>query len=257
MPSDHEVCIPLARAVIYEALAEGFAPPTESALRRLVSGDGAATIAKEASIIDAAKGGAIAQALRRLPSAISLAELRDRNATLFGHTARGEVPPYETEYGEDDIFRQPNELADIAGFFRAFGMPADRADRGRCDHVGIECEFMSWLCLKEAYAAEHADGEMLAEVRKARRLFLRDHLGRFAPAFGRMLSRADKGGFYGTMGEVVEKFVVAECKRESVPAGPRFLRLRDPSEAEVPMACGESCEAAAHGCAAPVGVEGK
>lgn len=249
MPADDEICLLLARAVVYEALAEGFAPPTELTLKRIVSPGGAAAIAKAASLIDPTGSGGIINALRRIPSGISLLELCDRYGALFGHTARGEVPPYETEYGEDDIFRQPNELADAAGFYRAFGLPADGARHARFDHISLECEFMSWLCLKQGYAAEHADAAMLGEVRKARRLFLRDHLGRFAPAFGRLLARADAGGFYGALGATLERFVVVECACENVSAGPEYLKLRNPVELEVPMACSEACEAAA-GCAA-------
>jgi putative dimethyl sulfoxide reductase chaperone len=241
MPTDDVVSTSLARAVVYEALAEGFDEPTGATLQRIASADGAAAIAGAASMIDAAGPESIADALRRITSRVSLSALRERYAILFGHTARGAAPPYETEYGEDDIFRQPNELADVAGFYRAFGLPSDGAQHGRCDHISRECEFMSWLCLKQAYAAEHGEATMLAEVRKAHRAFLRDHLGRFAPAFGRLVARADSGGFYGALGAMLERFVVAECARENVPAGPEYLKLRSAVEPEVPMACGD-CE---------------
>ena len=40
-----------------------------------------------------------------------------------------------------------------------------------------------FLALKEAYALEHDDPEMVSETRKAEKIFLRDRLGRFLPAF--------------------------------------------------------------------------
>ena len=50
------------------------------------------------------------------------AALASRYRFLFGHTVRGEIPPYETEYGNEALFQQPQELGDLMGFYRAFGL---------------------------------------------------------------------------------------------------------------------------------------
>lgn len=246
MSRDREIDATLARAVVYQWLAEGFAPPAPSTIERVTSARGLATIAGAARLLDDAPKTALAEALPLVAPRLSLEELRAAYTRLFGHTARGEVPPYETEYGEHDIFRQPQELADLSGFFRAFGLSSE-GRRERCDHVSRECEFLGWLSLKQAFALEHQDQAMLAEVLKARRLFLRDHLGCFAPALGRRLMRADGGGFYGALGAVLERFVVAECALEQVAAGPLYLKLGDTDSPEVPTACvaaSGTCEAA-------------
>ena len=70
------------------------------------------------------------------------------------------------------------------------------------------------------------------------RLFLRDHLGRWAPAFGTTLGRLDPGGFYGALGRLLAAFVAAECARAGVAAGPVFLRLRAAEPDDTPAACG-------------------
>ena len=116
---------------------------------------------------------------RSLPSLIAAYQ------RLFGHTARGAVSPYETEYGNESLFQQPQEMGDLAGFYRAFGLRLNVAERERLDHISCECEFMLFLALKEAYALEHADTAMGEETSKAVRLFLRDHLGRFGPTFAK------------------------------------------------------------------------
>ncbi len=41
---------------------------------------------------------------------------------LFGHAVRGPIPPYETEYGNEALFQQPQEMGDLMGFYRAFGL---------------------------------------------------------------------------------------------------------------------------------------
>ena len=61
-------------------------------------------------------------------------------------------------------------------------------------------------------------------------------LGRWAQAFGNKLAREDPGGFYGALGGLCTAFVVSECRRVGVSAGPDFLR-RSPDLAAAPMGC--------------------
>jgi hypothetical protein len=102
-----------------------------------------------------------------------------------------------------------------------------------------------FLALKEAYALEQDNQEMLAETRKAEKLFLRDHLSRFLPTFVTQLTREDPSGFYSTLGELGLRFVAAECARFHVTLGLANLGLRPPDDSRVPMACGSGTECAA------------
>src|SRR6185503_4152613 len=77
--------------------------------------------------------------------------------TAFGHAARGDCPLNEIEYGElkaDPLF-QPHRLADLAAFYRAFGLEMAEAAAERPDHLGMELEFMAVLAAREAFALEH------------------------------------------------------------------------------------------------------
>ena len=133
--------------------------------------------------------------------------LSSRYRVLFGHTARGPIPPYETEYGNEALFQQPQELGDLMGFYHAFGLGLKQDQRERADHVSCECEFLMFLSLKEAYALENDNREMLVETRKAEKLFLRDHLARFLPTFSAKLDREDPSGFYGMLAGLCLQFV--------------------------------------------------
>jgi hypothetical protein len=101
-----------------------------------------------------------------------------------------------------------------------------------------------FLARKEAHALTVGDRAMHEGTRGAARAFLRDHLGRWAPAFGGRLGREDREGFYGALGRLCAAFAVTECGRVGVPAGPAFLRLRSPAPDPAPMACGPAlaCE---------------
>jgi len=84
----------------------------------------------------------------------------------------GECPAYETAYAGP--FARQRELADIQGFYRAFGLDAV-GERG--DHLSVECEFTSLLCVKEALARAGNLTDEADRIRNARKAFLRDHLG--------------------------------------------------------------------------------
>jgi len=161
---------------------------------------------------------------------------------LFGHTARGKVCPYETEYGHQGLFEQPRQLARISGFYRAFGLEMAGEPRERADHASCELEFMGFLCRKEAVAIESNDTDSLEETQKGIRFFLRDHLGRFAGAFARLLQENDPGGFHGNLGGLLHAVVALDCFRFGVRPGPALLQLRPEDDDSTPMACGGSDE---------------
>jgi TorA maturation chaperone TorD len=231
-----DLAIPLCRSMLCEALALGFCAPGPELAQRLASPQGSAALAAAAYLLDPE----LADQVRRLAGE-DLEALPLRFRRLFGHTSRGPVPPYETDYGSDALFLQPQEMADIAGFFRAFGLELSRREHQRVDHLACECEFLAFLCRKEAYALETGDEDMLAQTCKAQRLFLKDHLGRFGPAVGHRLAREDQG-FYGTLGRICALFLGRECRRLGVPAGPAHLELRSAESDNVPMACGSESE---------------
>ncbi len=249
IPHSDEVDLALCRSILYEALALGFRPPTAETVERLVSLTAVKALADAVAVLDSAWSTHLAQLLLGYPLSSSapqplctLSSLQSSFRRLFGHTARGGVPPYETEYGEDSLFQPPQDMSDLAGFYRAFGLVLRPTEHERIDHIACECEFMLFLARKEAYALVQNNTSMLEDTRRATRLFLRHHLGRWAPAFGQRLARQDSGGFYGAMGEVVVAFVTQECARVGVPAGPELLRLRSTSLGDVPMACGSTDE---------------
>ena len=233
---DHALC----RSAVWEALALGFSRPSDETVARLASREGAMALAEAAFVLDQSDEADLAASVRALAGepAPSRAVLEDAYDRLFGHTARGVAAPYETEYGDDSPFLPQREMSDIAAFFRAFGLAVRAGARERLDHLACECEFMLVLARKEAYALRAQDAAMIEETRRAYRLFLRDHLGRWAPAFSRKLAAEDRGHFYGALGELCGRFVAIECRRAGVQAGPELLRLRSTETADVPMACG-------------------
>jgi TorA maturation chaperone TorD len=149
----------------------------------------------------------------------------------------------EIEYGDlraDPLF-QPHRLSDLAAFFAAFGLELAPDAAERIDHISIELEFMSVLAAKEAHALEHgSDADALAIVREAQRKFLREHLGRWSPAFSRRLARMAEGGMLGLVAKLLGGVIQLECARLNVPPGSEDLLLRavDDSMERLCESCG-------------------
>jgi DMSO reductase family type II enzyme chaperone len=226
-----------ARTFLYRLLAKAYeAPerdgwewlssqPTKSALWSAVQ--------SLAPILPAALTGAAAELANRL-TLDAFDEFHFSYITCFGHTVRGDCPMNEIEYGDikaDPLF-QPHRLADLGAFYAAFGleMAPDAAERQ--DYISIELEFMSVLAAKEAYALEHQlDDEEAALCREAQKKFLREHLGRWTPAFTRRLARLAGDTTLSALAGFTREFITVDCAHFKIVPGSEDLLLRPIDEA--------------------------
>ncbi len=238
---ESEVDLALARALLCRALRLGFQKPTKETLGPLFSSEGRQAISAAALLLEDQGLRAAANYLSNLPEPTQdlITDTYDR---LFGHTTRGRVCPYETEFGADHLFLQSQQLADIMGYFMAFGLLPKEDVGERVDHIAVQWEFMEFLSEKEAVASLRDDLDMLEETRKAYRSFLRDHLSRFGRAFARTLETEAPGSLYEMLGRLCLSFLTEECQRLVIPLGPELLMLRTGSLDDAPMACGSDSE---------------
>ena len=148
----------------------------------------------------------------------------------FSHTAHGTVSGYELEYGEEHTYRQPQQLGDIAAFYKAFGLQLNAKNHERVDHISIECEFMHFLSFKEAYALEHGEKDNAGICRQASCRFLTEHLGRWAPSFALRLSKHTKTGLFKHLADFTFEFIIEDCKTNGIISGPSDLPIRSVNE---------------------------
>lgn len=145
--------------------------------------------------------------LRSLLVSTNLDELRSEHIEVFERAAAFN-PLYETEYGRMRAVGKGHTLADIAGFYQAFGVRhTDGTFREAPDHLAVELEFYALLLVKEAHLAAHGEREGVEIVRAARRSFLEAHLGAFAPAAAARVQHPR----YSPILELVRRLVAAEC----------------------------------------------
>lgn len=119
---------------------------------------------------------------------------------------------YETEYGRGRAMVKGNELADIGGFYKAFGfeLGGEGSVHEMLDHVSVELEFYALLKMKQEYLSRENDAEGIEIVQDARKKFLKEHLGRFIGAIGK---RPGVVGslFYSALFDCYVKLVEKEC----------------------------------------------
>lgn len=198
----------IQRSQVYCFLAGAFLYPHENWLEDLPAVQGILAGLELAELMEAFPG----------PGACALVDLQAHHRRAFGLT--GSLL-YETEIGLPHEFRQSQELADISGFYRAFGFETGGEVRERPDYLATELEFMYVLALKEAHAATQGQAEAAQLCQEAQGKFLNDHLGKWVGVFAEALEKAVSerltnglaGSPYGALARLAQRFIAADCAR--------------------------------------------
>lgn len=124
---------------------------------------------------------------------------------------------FESEYGRDRVLGKGQLLADIAGFYAAFGFDfrGGEGTGATADHVAVELEFYALMLMKRDELVRRGDDEGIAIVDDARVKFLDAHLGRIPRSIASRPAVASHP-FFGAAFRFVARVVEDECKRLSV-----------------------------------------
>jgi TorA maturation chaperone TorD len=171
-------------------------------------------------------------ALVEVPGVVE--ELPAEYGRLFD--GRAEIAPYEGNY-EADPFRHARQMADVAGFYRAFGAEAHGPSAERADHAGTELEFLAFLAAKRLAAAAAGDAAGAETCRETEDSFLREHAGRWLPTFFRELGRITVSPFYACLAAIGERALDQELALRRLVPEPLGPKRRWSVEADV-VECG-------------------
>lgn len=155
---------------------------------------------------------------------------------IFGLSATV-FPPFESEFfpNQEPFFRA-QQLADVAGFYSAFGLKPIRGEAERVDHIALELEFLAYLLARRRMTATTEEREV-CEYSAA--TFFREHVGWWATALARGLEHKGAGGLYEHVGRALAAFIALERRRWPV----------EPAKIPLPEAVCEQPDEAP-GCAA-------
>ncbi len=99
----------------------------------------------------------------------------------------GVISPREVAYcGHEDPGRV---MAELSGFYEAFGYHPRAEDPA--DHIAVECGFVGYLFLKEAFGCADDDPARATLAAEARTEFIERHLARLAGAVADRLAAVD------------------------------------------------------------------
>ena len=224
----------LARSLAYRLLSQAFAYPMPPEVARLRDEDLPLALASAEGLEAPVRAGleALAEALEDATSE----ELEADYRSVFSHVHSADCPMYETDYGARDIWRQSETLADVAGFYRAFGV---REDGERPDHVSAELEFLHLLAYKSVWADSGGDETHAETCREAEAAFLRDHVLRWVPGFATRAATLAGTETYAAAGRLLRALLDAEAARlgleipEDAPPPPPATEDDPPSLCEV------------------------
>ncbi len=203
------------RARVYRTLAGLFRAPDDGLVERLQRVDlpqlrkALYRLGGEDDLLEAA------ECVARLLDEAQLQELTRSYNDTFDASGGLRCSPHETSHAPDtpqEALVRTFQLADIAGFYRAFGVEV-MPETERVDHISAELEFMHLLAVKAAMAKVQHNPEGEEICRDAAGTFLRDHLSRWYPRFCRSLEEASTGSVYAAAARLLERFLNLEMKR--------------------------------------------
>lgn len=197
----------LARAGVCRALADGFFYPDAGLAHRVLERlDRARIFARAHTDLEFPELRILCQVWSALPDEA----LPPAYSRLF--IGQDAVVLHETAYGDGGrVAGKPAELADISGFYLAFGFDLKDGERELPDHLGTELEFLSLLLIKQAYALAEGWVDKCEIARDATQSFLRDHLGRWIGAVRDRVAEHGDEPAYRALFETAATAVAREC----------------------------------------------
>lgn len=192
---EREVIAARARANVLSAVADLLLPPTDEVAARVASGEMIEDLRRALRDLPCDAAGPLLEELGRLRGPTTRADLAGEHLRVFGPSVGSLHPPYSTEHDTAAPFRKEQDLADIAGYYRAFGVALHDDLHERVDHMGVEADFLAFLAMKEAYALCEDGPHEVAIVRAAAARFAREIVAPAARSFAERLARAEGGLF--------------------------------------------------------------
>lgn len=205
-PTDMEIGHLLARSTVYKALCVAFSPP-KAEVREFLVWSLTRKLREAAQLLP--QGYTLAVSLKTLAGVTNVPDdLEGEYNRLF--RVQVVCQPYETEHDPLASVRKGQVLADILGFYQAFGLTASEGQKEFPDFIATELEFMSLLLLKEACAQKSGLSDEAEICRDAAKKFLTDHLARWVSSFSQRLEAEARLPLYSALGSILSSFLQDE-----------------------------------------------
>lgn len=207
---EHAAARALARSRVFGLLARALRYPDEELFASLRDSGWAVAVAEAAQKSGMPDQDVFMVELQRLQETLpaELGDLQGLHTALF---SSGNVCPHqESDYVASHAFQITDIMADVAGFYSAFGVRISRSQRELPDFLGTELEFLHFVGWKEANALREGNRNAAVICREAQEKFLTEHLGAWVTRFRERIESCSAGRFYVLLARLIERFVGAQ-----------------------------------------------
>ncbi len=136
-----------------------------------------------------------------------LEHLQGDHFQLFIGCGMPAAPPWESFYRTEERLMVSNRTLEVRSFYERFGLVSERKDQEPEDHIGLELEFMGWLCDRYGQCVRKGEVREAALALQAQRDFLDDHLLQWIGRFSGEVARSAWTDFFRGMAQLTEGFV--------------------------------------------------
>jgi TorA maturation chaperone TorD len=119
---------------------------------------------------------------------------KDWTRLFRGIDRNGIVPPYESLYRKERLQRKPAQ--EINRLFSKMGIQVPEEWHQPSDYIGVELDFMGFLCEKESRLRNDGEPNALREAVETEKSFLEDHIALWVPIFCKRMLEEAREDFY-------------------------------------------------------------
>lgn len=204
-----------SRAILYAGISSVFTSPVEKKFQSLLNEEFRNQLIEASALYDEYLDSG-SENIRDAVAALTDSFEREKKTleyeyiNVFGHTLSKKTSPYGLEHLQNqEIFYKTQSLADISGFYKAFGLQISAKER--VDFISVEAEFLSYLIVKELLARQKELGAEKIEVaRNAQRDFFNDHFAGWTVKFAKNIIEQANISFYQQAARFLGKLIKNE-----------------------------------------------
>ena len=143
----------------------------------------------------------------------TLTELAVDYARLFLGAQRGDgAYPFESIYTSEGRLLMQEARDQVLALYRQEGLDRAQDFNDPEDHVGLEMEFMAFLCQKAQQALAEDNPEAALLILEKQQRFLHAHLLNWVPAFLQDVRRIARTSFYQAVADLTQHFLESETE---------------------------------------------
>jgi TorA maturation chaperone TorD len=136
-----------------------------------------------------------------------LEQLQGDHFQLFVGSGMPAAPPWASFYRTEERLMVSSHTLQVRALYDRFGLVSERKEQEPEDHVGLEFEFMAFLCDRYRECVGKGAHREAAATLTAQKGFLDDHLLPWIPKFCEKVARSAWTEFFRGFGDLTAGFV--------------------------------------------------